>query len=193
MAEFINLIPEQEVNTQKREKAVKMSSVLAVLILLLVLAGAGYFFYINSQLQNTLKDTEAQITSLRGQIVALSDTEITARNLFKKYTSLQDIYGKRNRYSAVLEEFNKRKTEGVKVDDFAIDSKGIITISGSGDNYLLVAKFMKDLTDKDFSQASMDYKELFTAVTLNTVNLSNAENRASFSLSVTYNPELLKK
>lgn len=192
MAEFINLIPDQEVVVQKREKAVKTTSILAIIILLIALGITGYLFYTHDQLSKELQAAEAKIDASRQQIASLTSTEITARNLYKKFTSLQDIYSKRTRYSIVLDEFNKRTSAGIQIEDFAIDSTGKISITGSGDNYLLVAKFMKDLTDTDFPTATQGYSALFKTVTLNTVNLSNAENRASFSLLVDYDVELIK-
>ncbi len=192
MAEFINLIPDQEVVVQKREKAVKTTSILAIIILLIALGITGYLFYTHDQFSKELQVAEAKIDASRQQIASLTSTEITARNLYKKFTSLQDIYSKRTRYSIVLDEFNKRTSAGIQIEDFAIDSTGKISITGSGDNYLLVAKFMKDLTDTDFPTATQGYSALFKTVTLNTVNLSNAENRASFSLLVDYDVELIK-
>jgi len=192
MAEFINLIPDQELNIQKQDKAIKMSSVVTVLLLLSVLGIAGYYYYETDKLNQEINSTNMRIENQRQQITALSSTEIIARNLFKKFSSLKDIYTKRNKYSIVLDEFFKRTTQGIKIDDFSVDPSGKVTITGSGDNYLIVAKFMKDITDSEYPTATTQYKNLFKTVTLNSVNLENAENRASFSLVVDYDASLIK-
>ena len=191
MAEYINLIPDSEKQEQVREKAVKLSTVLALFLMLVVGGVAGYFYYQKTQLETQVSNTESEITSLRGKIKELAATEIVARNLYTKYNVLLGIFNERLKYSALLEEFRKRTSSEITLENFTLTGDKI-TISGFGQNYLSVAKFMRDLTDPRFPGVTPGYEKLFTSVTLNSVTLSNSDNSADFFIEVKMDSSVLK-
>ncbi len=52
MPEFINLVPDAEKQEQVKSKAVKVSTILTIVLLLVVGGIAAWVFFSNSQLQN---------------------------------------------------------------------------------------------------------------------------------------------
>ena len=92
MAQSINLIPHEEKQEQEKEKLVKVSTILSVLLLLVAGAVAAYFFNSKSEVQKSIATKEAEIEDSRAQIKRMSDIEIVARNLFAKYKALNTIF-----------------------------------------------------------------------------------------------------
>ena len=81
----INLIPQAEIKEQQKFKAVKGSTVFSVVFLLIVLVVGGYFYYITNNVKSQISSVESSIEVLRADITDLSEVEISARNLDKKY------------------------------------------------------------------------------------------------------------
>ncbi|HLB51961.1 hypothetical protein A3F07_03255 [candidate division WWE3 bacterium RIFCSPHIGHO2_12_FULL_38_15] len=186
MAQSINLIPHEEKQEQEKEKLVKVSTILSVLLLLVAGAVAAYFFNSKSEVQKSIATKEAEIEDSRAQIKRMSDIEIVARNLFAKYKALNTIFDTKFNYSLLLEELRTRTPSTIKIDDLTITATSSITISGSGDNYLAVAQFINDLTDENFEGGHEGLENLFSDVVLNSVNLESKTNRASYFMNVSF-------
>lgn len=189
----INLIPQQEKQEQAKVKAVKSSTVLSIVMFFLVAGVAGYMFYQTSTIKNTIVGHDTNITNLRNDIETLSEIEISARNLGQRYNTLKGILETRDHYSILLAEFKKRIPPTVELDTFGTGRGATINVSGQGTDYISIAKFINDLVDNDFSEASEGLGGLFTDVALNSVNLDAQTNKARFFIVVTVDESLLKK
>jgi len=191
MAQSINLIPHEERQEQEKEKLVKFSTIFSVLLLIIAGAVAAYYFNSKSELNKSIVSQDSEIEDSRNQIKSMADIEIVARNLFAKYKALNTIFDTKYNYSLLLEELRVRTPSTIKIDDLSIATSNTITISGSGENYLAVAQFINDLTDPEFKGGREGLKDLFSDVVLNSVNLENKTNRASYFLNVSFKLEKL--
>ncbi len=186
MAQSINLIPQQEQQEQVKVKLVKSSTIVAIFVLVAVAGVSLFYFYKNKTLNDTLAASETQVASYRTDITKLVSTEIVARNLYTKSTTLKNIFDTRPAYSILLKEFIKRVPASIVIDNFVLNANGTFSISGSADDYNSIAAFINGLTDKTFSGAAAGYEGLFTTVSLNSVNLESKSNRANYFINVTY-------
>lgn len=196
MAQSINLIPKEEQVEQQKQKVVKLSSVVAVFMLLIAISISGYFYNIQSKLHTQLKSHKAQIEDLRTQISAAKDIEVSARTLDARYKMLKGVYDSRILYSDLLVEIRKRIPVGVNLESFSlstgVDNKlNMVSLSGNANDYNAVARFIETLSDKNFRDANEKYKGLLTDVSLNSVTLDAAGSQVKFFLVVTYDPALL--
>lgn len=177
----INLIPEQEVALQTKTKAVKLSTVLTILLLILIGSIGGYFYYTATDLRKQIADHEAAVTSLRSDITSLSQIEISSRNLYTKSTTLTSIFASRILYSRMIEELNGSTPTDITIESFSLGNSNTLNISGDGATYNSIQDFSNNLLEK----------QLFTAVELNTVSLDNGSGRVKFFIIITYNPGVL--
>ncbi len=184
MADFINLIPQEEKQEQVQVKLVKVSTVVTLVLVVVVALISGFFFYRINTLKSQSVQLDNEIDMSRTEIQQLTPIEIGARNLETRYKILSDLFASRVYYSKLLEEFTARVPGTIKVTSFNIQPGNKIALNGTGDNYMAIADFISKLTES---------KELFTDVTLSSVNLENASNRAGFFIVITYQPEALKK
>ena len=83
MPQSLNLIPDQEVQEQTQKKVVKLSSLFSVLLLIIISGVTAYFIYATTDLNKKIESEESKIASLRNNIQAKADLEVTARNLGK--------------------------------------------------------------------------------------------------------------
>ena len=180
----INLIPQEEKQQQAKEKAVKNSTIVSIAVFLLVLAVSGYVFYTTATLNAAILERDGKIAALRNDIEFMSGIEISARNLGQKSETLQNILKTRPYYSKMLVEFEKRIPETVTIDNFSVGRDNTINVSGSGIDYISIARFIQDLASQN---------SLFTGVALNSVNLDAQNGRAAFFIVITFDPALLRK
>lgn len=194
MAQSINLIPDQEVREQKKEKVVKVSSVFSILLLLIVAGVSAYFWYRTSTLQNQLNSLKTEIESHRQSINSLKDIEVIARTLDARYKIVSDIFTTRTRYSVLLDELNRRVPTNIKIESFGISGEegNEINLSGTGTDYLSIARFIDTLSDGDYELAAPEMKKLFTDVTLNSVSLDGQNQAVSYTLVIKFDGNLLK-
>ncbi|OGC78129.1 hypothetical protein A2619_05255 [candidate division WWE3 bacterium RIFOXYD1_FULL_39_9] len=189
----INLIPEQEVQEQTKTKVVKLSTILTLVILVVVGALSGYFFYQTNRLKGELTSVNSQIDKLRSEISALAPVEISARNLDSKYRVLGEIFSSRGNYSLLADELRVRTPEGITIDSFTIQKGTKISISGDADNYILISSFMNNLLNNEYKDGNPTLRGLFTSVSLNSVNLEKSKNMVRFAIGVDINLDLIKK
>lgn len=189
--EDINLIPQAELGQQEQVKAVKLSTVISILFLILVAGVAGYFLYLSYQHNQEMKALDTSIGNLRKEIQANSDVEIKARNLDQKYTALQQIFDKQRRYSLLLKELNARKPATVTIQSFDLSS-GKSSVSGLADNYLSISNFISTLVDKNFSGGTPGLESLFTSIVLNSVTMDEAKTQIQFLIVINFDESKLK-
>lgn len=185
MLSDVNLIPQEEVVEQKKTAAVKSSSVISILFLILALGIGVYFYVTTSKINADIKRTDGEIENFRSKIKSMSDVEVAARNLDKKYNSLKLLFDSRSRYSLLLKEVQSRKPDDVLIQN--LDTKvGEISISGTSGNYVSVKNFMDNLLNKEFEGGDSRLKDLFVEVALNSVNLDKSSNTVKFFIVVSY-------
>lgn len=188
----INLIPQKEVVEQKKTKAVKTSTVLSILFMIVIVAVCSYFFIKTDGIKSQIKSLNSDIDNQRKQIKQLSQIEISGRNLDKKYRVLSSLFANRPKYSLFFEEFKTRKPEEVSADNLDIKG-GSVSIGGTAESYIAIANFINNLLNKDFEGGNPNLKGLFTAVSLNSVNLEKATNEVRFFILVSYDEAKLKQ
>lgn len=194
MSQSINLVPQEEKKEQRKEQLVKFSSVVSVLLLLLVSGISGYFWYQKNTVNKAIAAAEVRIAKSRTDITALSDIEVVARELDAKYKILDEFFGSKRRYSILLDELNKRIPLGnVFVDTFAITgaNKEVLNISGSGLDYIAIARFIDTLSDKEYEGATQGFEGMFNNVTLNSVTLDNQGSAVNYFIVTNYDTNLL--
>jgi len=185
MLSDINLIPQTEVVEQRKSKAVTSSSVISVVILLIALGISAYFFINLSRINSNIKKTDIEIESLRGKIKSMSEVEVAARNLDKKYSALRTLFSGRSKYSLLLKELEARKPGDVTIQNSDV-RLGQISLSGTSGSYISVKSFMDNILNKEFNGGNPDLKDLFITLSLNSVNLDKSTNNVKFFIVITY-------
>jgi Tfp pilus assembly protein PilN len=187
----INLIPQTEVAQQTETHAIKLSTIISLILLVIVIGVSGVLFYIYSNLKTQNTALNDQINSLRTRINSQSAIEINARNLDKKYSTLVNIFDKRIYYSMLLTELKARKPQNLDIDGMEIKD-GTVIISGKSDTYIAVSDFVNNLLNTNFSDGNPKLQKLFTSVVLNTVELSETDGRVEFLVVVSFDATFLK-
>lgn len=193
MAQSINLIPQEEVQEQIKVRLVKFSTIISLFLFLIVAGVSAYFFYATQNLKKQIVALDQEIDKYRNEITTLSDVEVIARNLDKKYNALKAIFNKRIYYSMLVQELYVRKPTTIKFDSFSSRDDTKLSISGDADDYISVADFTNNLLNQSFSSGNEKLKNLFTSVTLNSVSLNSKDSKVSFAITVEFNKELLKR
>ena len=120
--------------------------------------------------------------------------EIVARTLDAKYQIIDKFLGDNKKYSVLLEELSKR----IPADSVFLESASLgtsdantLNIAGKGADYIAIARFIDSLSDTEFEGAAPRLKELFTDVTLNSVNLDSQDGDVSYFITITFDSSLL--
>jgi Tfp pilus assembly protein PilN len=190
MVATINLIPEEEIQEQQKVKSVKITTVLTIIILVVVALASAALFYYTFGLRRQKNQLESDVQGLRTEIDSRKTFEIEARNLSKKVNGLSSILDKRVHYSLLLEELAARKPEALKITGLTVKD-GSFTLSGNSNSYLVLSTFMNNLGNKKFDQGSKNLQPLFTAIHLQSVNLSDNKKDITFALTIKYDSSLL--
>lgn len=188
----INLIPQKEALEQKKTEAVKTSTIVLLVILLVVALVSAYYLVAINGIKKQIVGINSDVESLRGQITKLSQVEISARNLDKKYTVLKTLFAQRPKYSLLLEELKSRKPEELTIDSLDVKN-GQTNVSGVADSYISIATFINNLVNKNFDRGNPNLKDLFTAVSLNSVSLEKATGQVKFFIVVSFDEAKLKQ
>lgn len=191
MAQSINLIPQEEKVEQQKSKVVRLSTLVSILILVLVGIVAGYYYYATTTQKNNLKALDRDIAGLRSEIENLSEIEIVARNLSTKYNTLKGIFEDRFYYSLLLEELDRRVPSSIDVDALTIGRDNSFTVTGAGSDYLAISDFVKSLEEQSIDPAFVN--DIFTGITLNSVNLDKSSGDARYFILVDYDGSKLTK
>ena len=193
MLKNIDLIPEEERQEQVRKSAVKVGTILAVFILLIVLGFAAYLVYSSTQVKSEIASLETDIGKNRTAIKELSTIEISARSLDARYRALKLLFENRRYYSILLTELEKRlPASSIVIESLTLNADNTANVSGAGADYLSIARLAKNLADSNFSGAQAKLGALFTNVSLNSVNLDQQTSKAKFFIIVEFDPKLLR-
>jgi len=130
------------------------------------------------------------ISSLRNDVNSFSEIEIAARNLSKKYTALKQFYDTRVHYSLLFKEINSRKPGAIKLVGLTVRNN-TFELSGTAENFSDIQNFVSNLTNKDFAGGEPALKNLFTMVSLTSVNLVESNQTLNFGLSLDVDASLL--
>lgn len=196
MSQSINLIPQEEKKEQRKERIVKMSSVLSILLLVIVVCVSGYYWYRKSQITKAIAVQDENIDKSRTDITSLSEIEVVARELDAKYVVLDSFFDASYKYSILLDELQKRvPSDTVQIDNFTLvgDDRSAISLSGTGLDYISIARFIDTLSDQNYPGVRPGFEHLFTNVTLNSVNLDNQDLSVTYFIVVDYDPSLLRQ
>ncbi len=183
MGQGINLLTDQEIQQRRKIFFVHFSTVISAIVLLITLGISGYYMFTTSALKKEVAATKSEIELSRTKISEMSQIEITARNLGAKVTILKDMFSSRQYYSMMLEDLATRVPSTVSIEEFAFGLDGSVSISGVGDTYLDISKFIDNLL----------VSEIFTSANINTVNLDINSGKVSYFIVVNYSAEKLTK
>jgi Tfp pilus assembly protein PilN len=187
----INLIPQTEVVEQRKSQVIKSSTVFSVIFLIIALGVSAFYFINLGKVNDELKKTDAEIETLRSKIKAMSELEIAARNLDKKYSALKTLFTGRSKYSLLMKEIEARKPSDVTIQNADV-KVGQISISGTSNTYISVKNFVDNFLDKEFMDGNPDLRDMFISVSLNSVSLDKGSNSVKFLLVVSYQDERLQ-
>ena len=185
MLNDVNLIPQTEVIEQKKSAALKSSTLLSVILFIIALGVSAYYFTNFAKLNGDIKKTDTEIENYRGQIKSMTDIEIAARNLDRKYNALKTLFSGRSKYSLLLKEIEARKPEGVTIQNSDV-KVGQISISGTSNTYISVKTFVDNFLNKEYQEGNLDLRDMFISVSLNSVSLDKGSNSVKFLLVVSY-------
>ncbi len=181
----LNLLTQEEKTEQLKVKAVKMSTIFTLVLLALTAVISGYFYLRATNLRNQLRDAEQRVSSARSNIESMKSVEIYARNLYKKYLVLVDIFDEKAYYSEFMTSYNSRIPSGVVVGQFSFNRGDELSLRGEASNYLLISDFLANLNDD-----SVD--KVFEDAYLNSAKLNPGSSTVDFDIVAIYDSEVLK-
>lgn len=187
----INLLPQTEVVEQTRTKAVNFSTIIAIIFLLGFVGVTGYVLYLQNIDKTTIADLDAKIKTSRDQIMTKSEIEVKVRNLDKKYTAIKNIFSNQKKYSMLMEELRIRQPFTIDLNNIDV-KEGKLNINGSALDYVSIQEFVNNLTSDTFKEPTEGLEKLFTAVSINSVNMESTKSSIQFFIVVDFDPALLK-
>ncbi len=174
----INLIP-RELKKEFRVREVRKSvNIAGAIILGLSLISAGSLVIAGSMLRRSYNDILAKTKNEEQKIIDMRSLEQDADRLETKINALQNIMKGRKRYSYLLRILSDSTPEGIKVSALTAGLGNDITLAGTADNYITLAKFLLGLIDPDLGG------RLFLSVDLSSVSLDERVGLARFLISV---------
>jgi Tfp pilus assembly protein PilN len=188
----INLVPENIVQEQTEQKAVKLSTIVCILLAVVASLVSGILWYVNGQTSARIKSLNSEIDQSRNAITALAPVEVSTRNLDKKFTTLKGIFAERDLYSLLVTELMVRKPTGIGIRAVSLQKGVKLNINGTADNYISIAAFTNNLVNSNFEGGNTELRKLFTAVTLNSVDLEKSRNDVLYSINVDMDDSLLR-
>lgn len=193
MPQSINLIPQAEKEAQTKERLVKMSTLVTLLVAILVGLVSVGLFYRSLSIKSKIKNHKVDIARYRGDITDLADIEVTARNLDSKYKALTELFVNRPHYSRLFEELIKRVPPTVLINTLSLEKEKTLNVAGEGSDYLSIARFVNTLSEAEFEGSGEGLEGLFIDVTLNSVNLDAQSNNVEYAISIEFDASLLTK
>jgi hypothetical protein len=187
----INLIPEitekEKVKVEKKE-SINLSS--AVFIFFIMLFTVGILLS-NFLLRNEVNQAEASATNLSFQIRNLKDTELKAKNVNSKYTSIKDLKEEDLQYFYITESANTFPTS-IKVKSISLNERGEFTMSGLATNEGEFDKFILTLEkDEEYQDVVIGQMQNLTPEALVDAAQYNESNyKTNWSVTGRYHKEL---
>jgi Tfp pilus assembly protein PilN len=185
MSADINLLTKEEKVKQFRLKAVKASTLISILFLIISGGFSAYYYLQVRELKSSVEAVNNRVSSARATIDEMATVEIAARNLYQKYSIIEDILIDRPHYSFLLEHFEAKIPPGVSVESFSFRGDDEISISGEASSYITVSNFLGNLKAPEEAQ-------VFEDASLGSASLNSADRTVSYSITIIYDIESLK-
>jgi len=120
---------------------------LAWLVAVAALLGAGYFWWLNSNLTGELKDKKAKKTAIQSQLELPANKAIEeeALNFKASVQVLADAKAKRYNYYNFLQNLYTKINKDVALTSISISAEGDVALAGETDTYRSIADQMLSL------------------------------------------------
>lgn len=193
MPNGVNLTPPQEIKRQKTQYVVGASTKAAVLLVLILVGIAAYFYTQSSSLKNQVSSLETQETDLMSQRDSMTEIEGYAKKLSGKYFLLQKYLESRLKYSSVILELLARVPAGVAFENLDFEGAGKRTrVSGTSSDVVSVSAFVNSLAKEGNSSSessvSLGGKNAFSDVRLDSLKVDEGKS-VEYSVSFKINEE----
>lgn len=191
----INLLPEARMaklrNKSKKTRYIAAASVVggSVAAISVVLIMLQVF------LVGTFAQGEDKIKNLNADISKSVTTEQVSATLQANLASFYTLNNSRTYASRIFSNLFKAVPENIVITSVGIDSKDVISISGTTDSFADVSKFaaILELYNLDYlPQADLERKAIFTDTLIVSVSKST-DGKVSFSITCKVNQLLLKQ
>lgn len=195
MEPLIDLIPQEERTKRLKEKTKKAGLIFSVVFLILSLISAGVIYLYVKSIDDKVTSKKKTVDSKIEKITEKASIEVSARNLDAKYKILSNELTSRLYYSLLLEELTTRVPKTVSINSIDTSTPELLSLTGVATDYISLAKFLNALGDPKVSTSSTNTAEnnMFKEVSINTVSLDPLSSLARFNLTISVNPELLKR
>lgn len=191
----INLLPEARMaklrNKSKKTRYIAVASVVggSVAAISIVLIMLQVF------LVGTFAQGEDKIKNLNADISKSVTTEQVSATLQANLASFYTLNNSRTYASRIFSNLFKAVPENIVITSVGIDSKDVISISGTTDSFADVSKFaaILELYNLDYlPQPDLERKAIFTDTLIVSVSKST-DGKVSFSITCKVNQLLLKQ
>ena len=191
----INLLPEARMlklhNKSKKTRYITIASVMGIS----VTAVAVVLIMLQVFLVGTYAQGENKIKDLDATIAKSVSTEQSAATLQANLASFYSLNSSRTYASRIFSNLFKAVPENITISSVSIDSKDMISISGTTGSFLDVSKFatILELYNLDYlPQPDLERKAVFTEPRIESVSKSD-DGKVSFSITCKVNQALLKQ
>lgn len=191
----INLLPEARMlklhNKSKKTRYITIASVMGIS----VTAVAVVLIMLQVFLVGTYAQGENKIKDLDATIAKSVSTEQSAATLQANLASFYSLNSSRTYASRIFSNLFKAVPENITISSVSIDSKDIISISGTTGSFADVSKFatILELYNLDYlPQPDLERKAVFTEPRIESVSKSD-DGKVSFSITCKVNQALLKQ
>ena len=191
----INLLPEARMaklrNKSKKTRYIAVASVVggSVAAISIVLIMLQVF------LVGTFAQGEDKIKNLNADISKSSTTEQVSATLQANLASFYTLNNSRTYASRIFSNLFKAVPENITITSVGIDSKDVISVSGTTDSFADVSKFAAVLELYNLNylpQADLERKAVFTDTLIVSVSKST-DGKVSFSITCKVDQALLKQ
>jgi Tfp pilus assembly protein PilN len=191
----INLLPEARMlklhNKSKKTRYITIASVMGIS----VTAVAVVLIMLQVFLVGTYAQGENKIKDLDATIAKSVSTEQSAATLQANLASFYSLNSSRTYASRIFSNLFKAVPENITISSVSIDSKDMISISGTTNSFADVSKFatILELYNLDYlPQPDLERKAVFTEPRIESVSKSD-DGKVSFSITCKVNQALLKQ
>lgn len=191
----INLLPEARMaklrNKSKKTRYIAVASVVGGS----VAAVAVVLIMLQVFLVGTFAQGEDKIKNLNADISKSVTTEQVSATLQANLASFYTLNNSRTYASRIFSNLFKAVPENIVITSVGIDSKDVISISGTTDSFADVSKFaaILELYNLDYlPQPDLERKAIFTDTLIVSVSKST-DGKVSFSITCKVNQLLLKQ
>lgn len=192
MSILINLLPDvhqAKAEEHKRKQlatgiAILVWIICAVVVVLLALYSAGQKVIIRNTTKSIASDKQ-QLQSIPGLLDAL-----TAEY---RLESLPGLYGQRVYMTKFFQAYSEADPTTITIGSLAVDTQGVLTVSGAGANYAAVAKLARAMAASNVTVgngAALANSPYFTNVTIGSLSSTSTTKGVNFTLTATMAPEV---